>query len=212
MKKIVVILLALVVTTGCVNIKNTSLEDLTDMVINSKYSLYNHVNQGFKYYLPRTLKSVITDEYNEIIKSKYYDYYLYVDLVAYYNKKVSTYNQDNSLYYSRVINKDDKTGLINIDNIDNEYIVNIEYNYASIEVKCNEEDLNEVVTSSLVILSSIKYNDDVIENLLADDVLSSAEEQITIFDNQGDESNTLDVVEDVYTGNEEEDYDPDVIN
>lgn len=212
MKKILIILLALFLTTGCVSINNASLDELIDTTINSKYSLYNHVNSGFKYYLPRTLKSVVTDEYNEIIKSKYYDYYLYVDLVSYYNKKNTVLTEDKTIYYSKLIGNEENKGIINIKDEEDNFVVNIVYNYASIEVKCNKNDINEVVTNSLVILSSVKYNDDVIKNLLDENVLTSAEEQVNVFDTDKEDTNTLDVAEDIYTGNEEEDYDPDVIN
>ena len=50
---------------------------------------------------------------------------------------------------------------------------------------------------------------------MGDDILSSAEEQIDIFEEDKAESEYLDTLEeeeDIYTGNEEEDYDPDVIN
>ncbi len=202
--------LILGLTSGCVKINDASIDTLVDETINSKYKLYNHVNSGYKYYLPRTLKSTITDEYNEIIKSKYYDYYLYVDLVAYHNKKTSLYEENDTFYYSKQISKDDKSGIINVKDIGEEYLIKIIYNYAKIEVKCNHKDLNKVITESLVILSSINYIDDVIASNLNKNEFASAEEQVNIFDNTNVETNYLDEVDDTYKGNED-DYDPDVI-
>ena len=71
-------------------------------------------------------------------------------------------------------------------------------------------DVNEVVTNSLVILSSITYIDDVIASNLNKNEFASAEEQVNIFDNTTVDTNYLDEVDDTYTGNED-DYDPDVI-
>lgn len=211
MKKFIFVVLLVLLTTGCVQVNDAKLDDLVSVTINSKYKLFNHVNSGYKYYLPRTLNSIITDEFNEVIKSKYYDYYLYVDLVAYNTKKISTYTEDTSLFYSQVIAAGDKSGVINIKDIGEEYLIKVVYNYAKIEVKCKHDDLNEVVTNSLVILSSITYVDDVIANLLSKNEFDSAEEQVNIFDSTSLETNYLDEVDDTYTGNEEEDYDPNVI-
>lgn len=70
MKKVILSLLIVVFLTGCVSIQNASIDDLVDTTINSKYTLYNHVNRGFKYYLPRELSVSKSDKYNEIIRDK----------------------------------------------------------------------------------------------------------------------------------------------
>ncbi len=211
MKKLIIIILVVLCTSGCIKINNASIEAIVNTTINSKYHLYNRVNSGYKYYLPRTLKTTITNEFNEIIKSKYYDYYLYVDLVAYYNKKEVEYVEDNNIYYSKLINKDEKKGIINIKEINNNYLVNVRYNYAKVEVLCAKDDLNEVINNALVITSSINYQDAVIRNLLNDNEFTSVEEQVNIFEKEKNETNTLENYDDTYTGNELDDYDPDVI-
>lgn len=216
MKKIIISLLVLLLTTGCIPIASSSIEEITNTILSSKYALFNRVSGAYKYYLPREMKATITDEFNEILSSKYHDYYLYVDLVSYYNDVTVTYETDNTLYYSSLLYGEDETGLLNIEEVGvDEYIITMYYNYGRIEVKVNKSDINEAVTNSLVILSSIQYNDDIIENMMGDDILSSAEEQIDIFEEDKAESEYLDMLEeeeDIYTGNEEEDYDPDVIN
>ncbi len=216
MKKIIISLLVLLLTTGCIPIASSSIEEITNTILSSKYALFNRVSGAYKYYLPREMKATITDEFNEILSSKYHDYYLYVDLVSYYNDVTVTYETDNTLYYSSLLYGEDETGLLNIEEVGvDEYIITMYYNYGRIEVKVNKSDINEAVTNSLVILSSIQYNDDIIENMMGDDILSSAEEQIDIFEEDKAESEYLDTLEeeeDIYTGNEEEDYDPDVIN
>lgn len=210
MKKILLIIIIVVFTTGCtniINIKETNLDTIVDNTLNSKYKLINHVNKGFKYYLPRELKISKQDETNEIIKYNDYEYYLYVDLISYYNKTEVNYEKSDA-YYSRILDK----GIINIYDESDEYYIKVTYNYATIETKVNIIDINENLSNIMIILSSMNYNDDVIKNILVNDSNASKEESIEVFDNNKTDNTYLDVEETEYTGNEEEDYDPDVIN
>lgn len=211
MKKVILSLLIVVFLTGCVSIQNASIDDLVDTTINSKYTLYNHVNRGFKYYLPRELSVSKSDKYNEIIKSKYYDYYLYVDLVRYFNKDSEDYQEKEGIFYSAVLEGKDKKGILNITELDEkEYLIEASFNYANIEVKVKEKDINAAVTNTLSILTSIEFNYDVVKNLLQDDKLSSKEEQVDVFKGDLSEDAYLDIEEEIYT--EEENKDPDMIN
>lgn len=210
MKKIFLIVLLLSLSTGCVPIEKTSIDDLTNEVLNSKYPLYNHVMRGYKYYLPRNLASSKIDELNEVLKSKHYDYYLYVDLVSFYNNIANDFQEDSSLYYSHIINYNDKLGIINITKIDDVYLIEVVYNYAKIEVKVNESDIKTALVNALTIVSTIDYNKDVIESMMSEDILSSAEEQVNIFEKENTGNNSLDVDEN-FDDEDEEFYDPDVI-
>ena len=216
MKKILIVIVTiLVLTTGCsnvLNLKNASVDTIVDKTINSKYKLDNHINRGFKYYLPRELAVIKQDEQNEIIKYDEYDLYLYVDLISYYNKKDVNYEKNDNIYYSRVLLKDEKKGLVNIDVTSDEVYIKVTYNYATIETKINNEDINNVISNIMIILSSITYNDDVIENILASNSHLGKDEVVDVFDNKKNDNTYLDIEETEYTGNEEEDYDPDVIN
>lgn len=212
MKKILVLLLVVIILTGCTPVKEMQVKEVVNTALNSKYKLYNRVHQGYKFYLPRGLKTVIQDESNVIIKSKYYDYYLYVDLVSYYNKIDLNYTKKDDIYYSELIEDGKKQGIINITKKDNEYIVEISYYYADIAVKVKEKDINESILNCIAIISSIDYHDEVIKSLLEDDILSSTEEKIDVFDTDNNEYQELDVVDDTYTGEEADEYDPDVIN
>src|SRR5574344_878121 len=217
-KGFIVLFLIMFITTGCVNVNKADTSAIVTSVLNSKYSLYNTVRQGFKYYLPRGLSSTRMDISNEYIKSSKYDYYLYVDLVAYFNKVAPSYSSLHGNYYNETFNEggiasgSDITGSINISKIDDKYLVQIHYNYAKIEVKVEYKDINEAISNSLIILSSIKYDDDVITNLLDTDVLSPAEDNIELFTVNRDD-NSL-VVDDSYDDEETTNatYDPDVIN
>lgn len=213
MKKIVLVIGLILFTTGCsqiINIKNANIDTIIDNTLNSKYNLVNHINKGFKYYLPRELKVIKQDETNEIIKYNEYEYYLYVDLISFYNKLDNNYEKDEKAYYSRLFN--DKKGIINIYNQFEEYYIKATYNYATIETKINSLDINENISNIMIILSSLDYNEDVIESILANDNYASKEENVNVFENKKNDNTSLEVEETEYTGNEEEDYDPDVIN
>ena len=52
------------------------------------------------------------------------------------------------------------------------------YNYSYIEVEVKESDINDAVNSSLVILSSIRYNDKVINELTLNKDVAGKEKHI----------------------------------
>ena len=83
------------------------------------------------------------------------------------------------------------------------------YNYAKIEVIVDSNDIANAIANSLIILSSVEYNDDIIENLLEEDVLNYSEESFNIFETNSNDSNFLKVVEeyDNYKDDEVPDYD-----
>ena len=99
----------------------------------------------------------------------------------------------------------DLTGYIEINEIkDNQYLIEIMYNYAKIEVMVEKEFIKEAVANILSVLTSIDYNDTVIKNKLDSHVLSSYEETVDIFKTVSETRNTLKYVED-------KTYDKDVI-
>ena len=97
-KKLILILAMLCLTTGCVCVQTASIEEIVDEILTSKVSVYNHNNEGFKYYLPSGMNVESKDEFNEIIKSDGYTYYLYVDLVRFYNEKESTFKKNEDKF------------------------------------------------------------------------------------------------------------------
>lgn len=211
MKKILVLLLTVILLTGCTAINDLSIENIINDSLSSKYKLHNRVNSGFKFYLPRGLKITKQDELNVIITSKYYDYYLYVDLVSYYNKKEIDYKRDEKLYYSELLDYNKKKGIVNIiEKEDNNVVLDVTFNYANIQVKVDKKDINKALMNVMAVLGNITYQDDVIKSLLDEDILSSSDEVINVFETETSDKQTLDV-DDTYTGNEDEDYDPDVI-
>ena len=66
--------------------------------------------------------------------------------------------------------------------INKEYLIKIVYNYSKIEGYVDKKDLRDTLNNMAYILSSIKYNDDVIENLLGDEKYNlSANQKYNIF-------------------------------
>ena len=51
---------------------------------------------------------------------------------------------------------------------DSDYFVKIVYNYSKIEFYADDENLDTVLSNALIILNSIKYNDNLIINMLGD--------------------------------------------
>lgn len=218
MKKVLLLFASLVLLTGCMRIDKTDTDDLITGILSSRIDVYNHTNKGFKYYLPNNLKSIKRDEYNEILKDSNYEYYLYVDLVSYYNKSITNYKEVEDSYYSKILVKDNNRGVINIVPTKDKYLITIEYNYATVNVVVEEADIKNSLSNALIVVSTVKYNDDIIKRMLEENEFSSSAEIVNIFDTVSrkediDNGNTN--LEDDYDYEEEVDdeiYDPDVIN
>ena len=212
MKKFVVLIVMLLLLTGCTNIQKENYNDIISSVVTSRYNVYNEYRSGYKYYMPNSMSSVDTKDFNEKITSSKYNYYLYVDVVSYYNRTLNEFKSDDRAYYSDAITYEDKYGYLEINRQDNKkYLVEIMYNYAKIEVMVEESDLKEAVTNSIIILSSINYNSEILAGIVGDNALEYNEETFNIFQAKKKESNFLDVQEsDVYE--EKEKVDPDLVD
>ena len=205
MKKLIIFIVMVTILTGCSNINKVSIKKIVDDALNSKRDYTNTVRVGYKYYKPQQMSVIETSNYNETIRSNDTLYYLYVDVVSYYNKTNNEYNENDMSYYSKAIKHGDKLGYIEINELkDNQYLIEIMYNYAKIEVMVDKKKINEAVAFSFSILSSIKYNDIVINNKLGQDVFNTFEENFNLFESEKKSNNTLKYVEDSR-------YDKDVI-
>ncbi len=217
MKKVLLLFASLVLLTGCMRIDKTNTEDLITGILASKIDVYNHTNKGFKYYLPNNMKSIKRDEYNEILKDDDYEYYLYVDLVSYYNKSIQNYKEIEDSYYSKILVKDNNRGVVNIVPVKDKYLITIEYNYATVNVVVSEIDIKSSLSNALIVISTIKYNDDIIKKMLEENEFSSSDEIVNIFDINGDKNQTNNEDKHKYDDSYEEEvdeeiYDPDVIS
>jgi len=216
MKKILLILLILVVSTGCKDIKKESYKNLIDSSIKENYNnkIYNTYHNGYKYYLPKYMSIKDGLDYNEKLNSDYFTYYLYVDVISYYNNIKVEYEENKDAFISYKFKYKDKNGYIEVNEINNDYLVEIIYNYAKIEVKVDELNLNETIYNSITILSTIKYDKEIIDNLIGENKINSKEESLKIFEEKKDNDDFLEIIEEYDTYEEKESDIPDyeVIN
>ena len=105
MKKIILILLSVFLFTGCtvVRIDTDSIDNTINVVLSKDNKLYNRVGKGYKYYIPRGVSYIDTDEFNDKLYSNGNYYYLYIDAISYYYKKKVDFKEDSNAYYSRKI-------------------------------------------------------------------------------------------------------------
>ena len=193
------LLFIILMVTGCtiVRIDTSSIDTIVNVVLSKDNTLYNQVGKGYKYYIPRGVNYIDTVDFNEKLYSNGNYYYLYIDAVSYYNKKDPVYTYDSSLYYSREFVINDKTGYLEIEKTkDHKYLVNFVYNYARIQALVNEEDLNDVILNSSYMLSTVKFNNEVIKLMLDEEYFTNKEESYTLFDKKTENNNFLEYIED----------------
>ncbi|MBE6144888.1 MAG: hypothetical protein E7169_04875 [Firmicutes bacterium] len=183
MKKIVITLMLVFLVTGCtvVRIDTDSIDNTINVILSKNNDLYNTVGKGYKYYKPRGVTYIDTNEYNEKLYSNGNYYYLYVDINSYYYKKEFTYEENNNAYYSRKIDINNKLGYLEINKYKDKYLIEFMYNYAKIEALVDEKDINDVVLNSSYILSTIKFNSKVIKIMLNDNYFINKEERYDVF-------------------------------
>ena len=104
------------------------------------------------------------------------------------------------------MNYNDKTGYINVEKLDGKYYIQFMYNYAKMEAYVPEEDLTTVVNNMCFVLRTVKFNDDVLESLIGDNVLSYQEENFTLFDTESSNEDFLEVVQDGGSTSEKSDF------
>ena len=210
MKKCIILLSLILLLTGCININKSSYETIINEVLTSKVNIYNQYRDGYKYYLPHGLYVSTSKEYNELIKSERYNYYLYIDVISYLNQVKNKYKENSSSNYSFLINSGDKSGYLEINEEKDKYLVEIMYNYAKIEVIVEEKDIKKAISNAIIILSSIHYNDSVLNSINEANILSYGDEAIDIFNSKSgsDASNFLEYIEEYDPVDEEvADYD-----
>ncbi len=197
MKKIFALLALVLVVTGCtVQELDDNLERVIDTTLADEAKLSNQNFDGYQYYLPREVSLVDKMDYNTVLMYKNNKMYLYVDIISYFHKKTETYEVDDDLYFSKILNYNGKKGYINIDKQEDKYYIEIEYNYGRIEAYSNEENLNNTVLNALYILKTLKYNDIVINSLIGENKIEYQEEKYTLFESDAADNNYLDIIED----------------
>lgn len=202
MKKLIWLFIIIFLCTGCtiVRIDTTSINNILNVILSKDNTLYNKSGMGYKYYKPRGVTYIDTDEYNETLYSNGNYYYLYVDIISYYYKKEFSYEKknssDNNIIYDEELSYNGKKGyLLVTKQLDDKYLVEFLYNYAKIEVMAEKEELNEIILNATYILSTIKYNDEVIKINIQNDLLSQKEEQYTFFSPKQEKTTFLEYVD-----------------
>ena len=193
MYKKIIIIICMFLLVGCTNINTMTLEEIIDSSISTNENLYNTNSKGYKYYLPSGFTLVEDDDFVQVLLSHKTKYYLNVDIISYYYKNSVKDNHayDDYLYYSF------DNGYLKIrDNNDN-FFVELCYNYAIIEVEVEESELRYAVSNGIAILKSLKYNDLVIEKYINDNDLESSETLYKIPEpaNKNESKNILEYVE-----------------
>ena len=195
MKKILILFSILFITTACTNIQKLEYKDIIDNTINynKNNKAFNHNGTGYKYYLPKYMSIKNSYNFNEKINSNDNTYFLYVDIVSYYNNKKLENNKECQTNYD--FKNDNIDGYLCINSVNDKYLVEIVYNYAKIEVKVDECYLKEAVNNSIIILSTIKYDRELISNIIVENKIGNKEETLNIFGNKTKKQNFIEVIE-----------------
>ncbi len=211
LRRIVLVAMLLLLVTGCKTQKlySNDIDKNIDIILNRDTKYVNHDAIGFQYYLPSEVNVSEVKEFNHILYSKGNKYYLYADVVSYYHKVKNKYKINKKAYYSKTLSNNKKIGYLEINKENGKYYVEMMYNYAKIEAFVKKNELNDTIINMCYILSSVRYNDDVVETMLGDSKYDLSEnEKYNIFNTKKEESSRtfLDYV------NEYDNYDGEVKN
>ncbi|MGN1379660.1 MAG: hypothetical protein ACI4XR_04650 [Bacilli bacterium] len=195
-KLIICLLISFLFVSGCTKISDSSYEDILN-TISIKNNKQNTYNSAFKFYLPNELSVLSYDEYNEVLVSENYKYYLYVDIISYYEKVKQEYEICDACFYSKKIANDEKYGYLEINlQENNQYLIEIMYNYAKIEVMVDYDDINLALYNCVTILKDLEYNDMIIEPLVNNKSQNFKEETYDIFNPKSKDSSYLNIIDD----------------
>ncbi len=185
MKKYLLLFVSIFILTGCTNIDNLDYSQVITKTLEENSLKTNTYLEGYKLYLPQHMTLIGDLAGNDILYSYGDKYYLYVDLVSYYNKKPNYYNIDSSNYtYSHEITNNDKNGYVLVSKSKGGYLVEVMYNYAKIEVITN--DIKRAISDSLIVLKNIEYNYKIIDSMIGSNTLVYDSKLFTL----GPEKNT----------------------
>lgn len=163
-KKVILLVIIALILTGCTRI-DSNVDNIISATMMREIKSVNTVSTGYELYIPVGVMQLVDNEYNQKFKIRDTHVYLYVDTVSYYYKNSLNYKSDgNYNYYYKEITLNGKTGYVGINKLDDgSFFVEIVYNYSKIEFYTSSEDLPIVIADSLMIVNSIKYNDNLIK-------------------------------------------------
>ena len=196
MKKIFILLSMILVVTGCsINrLNNQDIDSVIDYILKQDIKMNNVVLEGYKYYIPHGVTLVEKHDYNQVLSYNNNDYYLYIDVISYYHKEEIKHSNDYSLYLSKSLSYNDKQGYIDIKENEDNYYIEIYYNYAKVESYVKKDDLEDSIINICYVLNSLKFNDKVIESIVGENKLDLSSESFSLFDEKKDTSSFLQYV------------------
>lgn len=207
MKKIIVLLsIVLLSITGCSirKLDDKNIDKNIHILLSEKVDMTNVNFEGYNYYVPIGLKFLTKEDYNAVLKDRFGNkYYLYVDVIAYYHDIENTYEVNDESYYSKKLDYRKKTGFIEVNEVDGKYYIEYVFNYGRIQALIEKDDLVRVINNMSYILRSIEYNDEVLESLVGENILSYAEETFSLFETEATQEDFLDVVKKYDSGYKE---------
>ena len=193
-KRIIFLLITIVLLTGCTIKKAnySSVRSIIDNVLYKDKKVTNKNYEGYNVYIPQGLRVVGKNDNNiKIRDNKRNYYYLYVDTIAYHYKTNNTVNLDDLDYYVLELSNEKKLGYIDIKEKKGKYFIVIMYNYSKIEVFVEKEDLNNALVNACNILSSVKYNDVIIDTYVKSKKNITQEETFDIFSSKKENDSFL---------------------
>ena len=191
-KRIVLLSIMLLLVSGCSiqQLSNTDFEENISMILSQDTNLSNVNFDGYEYYVPSGMRFVNKDDYNAVLQDRYSNrYYLYVDAIGYYHKTENTYKEDKDAFYSKKLKYNKKDGFIEINEEDNNYYIEMVFDYCKMEAYISKEYLVPVINNMSYILRSVQFHDKVLESLIGENVLDYKEETFNIFESNADDSN-----------------------
>lgn len=174
--------------TGCTNLSNQDLDGIVSSMLEKENTLYNVVFDGYKYYLPKGLKFVSKDDYNaHLLDGKNNSFYLYVDVLSYYNNTKLDYEENKDAYYSKKLDYRNQEGYLEITEIGENgyYFIEYMYHYGKMEAYVKEEDIKDAVTYMSSVLSSLTFNRTVLETLIGNNIIDYKEETYDVMKPKG---------------------------
>ena len=170
-RKLFLFILVLLTLTGCTIVKINTKDNINNIktILSRKSKFTNKEAIGYQYYLPNGVISSETSDFNQKLLSDGDIYYLYSDVVSYYHNTLVGYEINKSAYISEELAYDNKRGYVEVNEDKGKYFIEMMFNYAKMEAYVDKNKLSDALINMAYIISSIKYNDDVIETLLGDE-------------------------------------------
>jgi len=188
------LIIAFFCLTGCTNIVNKVPDEVIKLSFEREVKA-NTAFKGFKLYVPNDMNVINDNSSNVTLTSNGDKYYLYVDLISYYNKINNDYRvkEEESAFYSKILDKDEKHGYVLVTKYNDKYFVEVMYNYSKIEVITS--NYKEALSKAIILLNNIKFNDIVIESLVGNNILEYDEEKFNLLGPSNETTNFLEWVE-----------------